>query len=267
MHQKKKKNMSLAPNSKKLKEKTLFAFIWNECTKTECLIRNGQEWGFRSFDNSEFTFINDRFQNKSNEIIGLFLQTLFNNLELEIVMAENENKNQGLEQDTYQILKNRLAKQSNDLIDRLGKLNEERKATFGSVDTQLLANERITTNNNCLARDLIPLGNRFIFGYNVHMGLKKETLINDVFSVYTFSNQTFHQEKTSFLEDEQFVEDFQNLYKYYKHTQFATFGILGPHLYMAFHMGKTAGDIKAFNRRISSNGLTYVDNRSEHESK
>lgn len=181
---------------------------------------------------------------------------------------ETENtspENQKLEKDTYDILKNRLGKQAEILTQRLTQLNALRKETFGSVETKLLANERITTEHNCMARDMIPIGKQFIFGYNVHMGLKSETSVADVLSVYSFKDNTFHPESPKFLSAERFVEDFHNLYKYYKNTQFAKFALLGPHLYMVFQVGKSASDIKTFKWRIQGDEITYVDNRSEHE--
>ncbi|MBI1184572.1 AAA family ATPase [bacterium] len=185
-------------------------------------------------------------------------------------MAEAENtpnQNQRLEQDTYNILKSRLQKQAEILGEKLNKLNLDRKQTFGSVETKLLANERITTDNNCLARDMIPVGNYFIFGYNVHMGLKKETGVKDVFSVYEFNEGRFQPVKESFLGHPQFTDDFINLYKYYKLTQFAKFAVIGPHLFMVFQVGKSADDIKVFKWRISGQKPEYIDNRSEHEFK
>lgn len=185
-------------------------------------------------------------------------------------MAENETtsaQNQHLEQDTYNILKNRLGKQATTLLDGLNQLNAARKDTFGSVETKLLANERITTDNNCFARDMIPVGKRFIFGYNVHMGLKTETAISDVLSIYRFKDNSFHPERPAFLDDERFVEDFKNLYKYYKRTQFAKFAILGPYLHMVFQVGKSVSDIKTFKWQVKGEDIVYIDNRSEHEFK
>jgi hypothetical protein len=42
-----------------------------------CLVRKRQVRGFRSFENQTFTFVNNCFQNKSNEEIGVFWQALF----------------------------------------------------------------------------------------------------------------------------------------------------------------------------------------------
>jgi hypothetical protein len=43
-----------------------------------CLVRRRQVRGFCSFENQTFTFVNNCFQNKSNEEIGDFWQALIN---------------------------------------------------------------------------------------------------------------------------------------------------------------------------------------------
>ena len=136
---------------------------------------------------------------------------------------------------------------------------------FGSIETKLLATERITTANNCVSRDIVSIGDRFIFGYNVHIGLKSETLLEDVFSVHSFRDGHFHEEPLDLLSDSTFHADFQQLYKYYKQTTFAKFFIRRPHLYMVFRVGKSATDIKAFKWAMDGERLRYVDARSDHE--
>jgi hypothetical protein len=90
-----------------------------------------------------------------------------------------------LDQGTYEILRARLASHGADLRARLDKLNTARQEVFGAIATSLLTTERLTTKNNCTPRDIIPIGgNRFLFGYNVHIGLRTETRLDDVFRVY-----------------------------------------------------------------------------------
>lgn len=178
-----------------------------------------------------------------------------------------ENQNQsGLEQGTYEIIRNRLNKYGTDLKSRLGYLNEQRKEIFGGVETQLIATEHITTQHSCEARDMVSVGERFIFGYNVHIGLKTETVIEDVFSVYEFRDRVFHPVSTVFLKDETFIKDFKNLYKYYREAKFSQFVEKNGYLYFVFQIGKSITDIKTFKWLIQADAsLKYVDSRSEHE--
>ena len=182
--------------------------------------------------------------------------------------AEKQNQNT-LEGGTYEIIRNRLSQHGQELRKRLGLLNDSRKSVFGAIETKIISTERITTDNNCISRDMIAIGDLFLFGYNVHMGLKTETNPKDVFSIYHYDRTThsFHNHLDHILNDEQFQRDFQNLYKYYRETKFSKFAILNNHLYMVFQIGKSSSEIKTFKWAIQQEQITYVDNRSEHEFK
>jgi len=179
--------------------------------------------------------------------------------------VEQPEKAQQLESGTYEIIRNRLLKYSRDLSDRIEKLNAERKIVFGSIETKLIANEKITTEHNCIPADMIAIGDNFIFGYNVHLGLKTDIQPADVFSVYTFGEHHFKEDKLDIITNEQFKVDFDNLYRYYKGTQFAKFAVIGVHLFMIFRVGKSPNDIKTFKWLINNGKLQYIDNRSDHE--
>ncbi|WP_242985356.1 DNA repair ATPase [Vallitalea okinawensis] len=177
------------------------------------------------------------------------------------------NNNDGMENGTYEVIRNRLIKHGDDLKERLEKLNTVRKEVFGSIETKLLGSERIITENNCIPRDMAPVDDCFIFGYNVHIGLKTKVELSDVFSIYHFKDRTFQKQNLNLINDQQFVKDFDELYKYYKNTFFAKFTITEPYFYMIFQTGKSATDIKVFKWLIEGNKLTYVDSRSDHEVK
>ena len=185
-------------------------------------------------------------------------------------IADQQNPDAGggevqLERSTYEIIRNRLIAHADELRSRLGKLNDQRRDVFGSIETKLLATERITTTNNCVSRDMFAIGDRFIFGYNVHIGLKSETKLSDVFAVHRFADMSFHAESLDLLSDPNFEHDFGQLYKYYKSTRFAKFHVIGPHLHMVFRVGNAPRDIKTFKWLIAGDSLTYLDNRSDHE--
>jgi hypothetical protein len=170
-----------------------------------------------------------------------------------------------LEHGAYEVIRNRLAAAGRELRSRLERLNAARKEVFGAIETRLLATERVTTAHNCLPRDLVPVGNRFLFGYNVHLGLKSTTSPEDVFAVYELHDHSFSEQPRALIADERFERDFAELYKYYKKTQFAKFWRNGPVLHMVFRIGEDLRDIKTFKWLIDGNELRYVDNRSEIE--
>ncbi len=169
---------------------------------------------------------------------------------------------------TYEILRKRLHEGADELRKRSLALNAERTDVFGNIDTKLLATQRVTTDHNCVPRDLVAIGNRFLFGYNVQFGLKTETHIGDVLSFYRFEDLQFHTEPIdSVLGDERFATDFEALYRFYKNTAFSRFYLSGPFLYFVFQVGKSTNDYKAFKFRVAGQRLEYIDNRSEHEVK
>ena len=166
---------------------------------------------------------------------------------------------------TYEVLRNRLRDASSDLRGRLAKLNDARAEVFGNIETVLIATERVTTEHNCSPRDLVAIGDQFLFGYNVQFGLKTDIGLADVFSAYRFGENVFHETSLDVIGDERFQNDFHELYRFYKDTRFARFFRTGPMLHMVFQVGKTSRDIKSFKWRVSPDSIEYLDNRSEHE--
>ncbi|TSE09730.1 DNA repair ATPase [Aquimarina algiphila] len=182
-------------------------------------------------------------------------------------MQEENANNIQLDGGTYEIIQNRLQKQKGELQNRLTQLNEARKEVFGNVETKLIANNRINTEHNCIARDIVTIGEYCLFGYNVHFGLRTEITLADVFSIYTYTNDHFTIKPLDLINDSIFIDDFTNLYKYYRNTIFSKFAIVGNYLHMVFQLSESVSDIKTFKWLINEGKLTYIDNRSEHEFK
>lgn len=187
--------------------------------------------------------------------------------QLEGQPAEAASNEPQLERGTYEIIQSRLRSHADELRTRLGQLNDERRDVFGSIPTELISTQRITTANNCVAQDIVPIGDQFIFGYNVHFGLKSVTELSDVFGVFNFADGSFHEQPLDLIRDDQFESDFFGLYKYYKDTRFLKFHLDGPHLYFVFQVGKSHNDTKSFKFLVNEDKLTYIDNRSDHEVK
>lgn len=69
-----------------------------------------------------------------------------------------------LEQSTYDILHGRLTAQARELRARAEALNAQRLALFGGADLAVIGSERIRTDNNCVPRDLVAVGDLLLFG-------------------------------------------------------------------------------------------------------
>lgn len=181
-------------------------------------------------------------------------------------MAGNENNtNAGLDSGTYEIIRNRLQEQRQELVQRLAKLNTTRKEIFNSSGFQLIANQRITTENNGVARGITAFGKLTIFAYNVHFGLREDIRLSDVFNIYSFTGDHFDPQPLTLIDDASFITDFTNLYKYYRDSIFARFTKTENYFYMVFQTSKNPDDRKAFKWLIKNDQLHYVDDRSIHE--
>ncbi|GHB99546.1 DNA repair ATPase [Cerasicoccus arenae] len=173
-----------------------------------------------------------------------------------------------LEGGAYEVIRQRLDTQSAELLKRLQTLNINRQSVFGAIENKLIATDRITTEHNCTPRDMVSLpGGRFLFGYNVKLGLKSQMQIGDVFAAYRLDgeDQSFHTEALDIISNQEFQEDFAYLYKYYKATSFVKFLLRGHEFYMAFRISDDIRDIKVFKWLITDDGLNYLGNRFDPE--
>ena len=166
---------------------------------------------------------------------------------------------------TYEVLRNRLREAAVNLRQRFERLNQARSEVFGNIETKLNATAHVTTDHNCIPRDLLAIGDRLLLGYNVQFGLKTDIQVEDVFSLYRMEGEIAHACPLDDLFGDQQRRDFEELYRYYKNTTFSRFFSKGPNVYFVFQVGKSASDIKAFKWVVEGNRLRYIDNRSDQE--
>jgi len=173
----------------------------------------------------------------------------------------------------YEIIRQRLVDQGSQLNQQTQQLNAARLSEFGSSDMQVTARIRVRTENNCIARDIVQVGDTLLFGYNVFIGLKKETKVNDVFSLFKINTDNENHEivpinsSDTFLDDSRFINDFDELYRYYKHTKLIQLSVMHGKLLAGFQIGEKLDDIRVFRWSISADGekITYIDNRGERD--
>ena len=173
----------------------------------------------------------------------------------------------------YEVLHRRLQEQGQRLRSLTETLNGQRLAEFGSSAMEAIGRVRIRTENNCIARDIVQVGECLLFGYNVFLGLKKETSVADVFSLYRLveTPDGFDAESVplegSFLTQASFVADFNELYTYYKNTRLLQLAIRDGKLLASFQIGERITDIRVFRWSISTDGkdVRYIDNRGERD--
>lgn len=176
------------------------------------------------------------------------------------------------ESGSYELLKKRLGVQGEALRAKAQALNAARVAEFGKSEQALVLRTRARTQNNCVARDIVRIGELLLFGYNVFIGLRKETNPNDVFALYRLAGQAGEEELESvplagsFLEDPRFASDFKELYAYYKHAQLTQLRVVQDKLLAAFQIGQQVHDLRVFRWQVEADGsIRYVDNRGERD--
>lgn len=173
----------------------------------------------------------------------------------------------------YEIIRKRLVEQGSSLYSKASQLNQSRLDEFGSSDMSVAGRVRVRTENNCIARDVVQVGEHLLFGYNVFIGLKKETKVEDVFALFDIQQQESSFEMVpvelsgSFLKETSFVNDFEELYRYYKHTKLVELTIKNGKLLAGFQIGERLEDIRVFRWSVSPDGKTvkYIDNRGERD--
>ncbi|MGL5630857.1 MAG: DNA repair ATPase, partial [Azovibrio sp.] len=176
------------------------------------------------------------------------------------------------ESGSYELLKQRLSAQGEQLLQQTQTLNAARLAEFGRSEQTLLLRTNARTANNCVARDIVRIGDLLLFGYNVFIGLRKETAVEDVFALYRLVDETGSEELEalpiagSFLEDPRFVSDFRELYAYYKQSSLIQLRVTQDKLLAAFQIGQQLHDLRVFRWSISAKGeLSYIDSRGERD--
>ncbi|MBC7171933.1 MAG: DNA repair ATPase, partial [Polyangiaceae bacterium] len=175
----------------------------------------------------------------------------------------------------YEIMRRRLATHGDALGQELDALNEARKRTFGSTDLVVVSNERVRTENNCVPRDIVNVRGTLLFGYEVFVGLRRETAISDVFSLHRFiegADGTYDlselplTEGGGFLADPTFQKDFADLFRYYRNAKLLRLSVTDTRLLAVFQIGATANDVKVLRWSLDASGnVVYMDARGDRD--
>ena len=173
----------------------------------------------------------------------------------------------------YEVIRKRLSEQGKTLNQLTRTLNDARLEEFGSSDMSVVSRVRVRTENNSVARDMVQVGDYLLFGYNVFLGLKKETKIEDVFSLFHLKSEGDNYDLepadagSSFLSQASFVSDFEELYRYYKHTRLVELSVKNGKLLAGFQIGERLEDLRVFRWSVSADGkdVQYIDSRGERD--
>jgi hypothetical protein len=178
-----------------------------------------------------------------------------------------------LDAGTFDVVRARLDEQGKALGGLAERLNARRLELFGGESTRLLGSARVRTEHNAVPRDIVNVGDRFLLGYQVFLGLKAQMAPGDVFTELRDDGQGVvnldPEHPPRLLADPAFAKDFAEVFQYYKDARLLHFRRTDRLLLAAFQTGSRLTDLRvlrwALDGRGAAEGLRYLDNRGDRD--
>lgn len=166
--------------------------------------------------------------------------------------------------DAYEVLRRRLREQADELVRRAEALDARRTEEFGSAGLHLLATEQVATEHASVARDLVPVGGRLLFGYERGPGARGEAGVGDVL---VLREPGLEESEAGLLDDEAFVREFAGLHRYYRDARLLRLRRVNGRLLAVFRTGETAEDIRVLRWALGPDGApgAFLDARGERD--
>ncbi|HET9933495.1 MAG TPA: DNA repair ATPase [Polyangiaceae bacterium] len=181
-----------------------------------------------------------------------------------------------LEGGSYEVIRKRLLERAAELGNQAEALNSRRKQLFGGSELALIATERVRTENNCVPRDVVSVGGSMLFGFEVFIGLKSETRVSDVLSLYRFEkleggydlSPAPFEGPSAFLADPEFDKQFRDSFRYAKEARLLQLVRTETRLLVVLQIGASVADHKVLRFSIDGKGtIAFIDARGEEDYK
>jgi MoxR-like ATPase len=179
-----------------------------------------------------------------------------------------------LEGGSYEVIRRRLLEQSAELSRRAQILNHRRQELFGGGELTLIATDRVRTVNNCVPRDVVSVDGHLLIGFQVFIGLKSETTVEDVFGLYRFERTADGFDLSGnpdgpacdFLRDPEFDKQLRDVFRYNKDARLLQLRRTEQRLLIVVQIGSTLRDVKVFRFAIDAKGrVSFMDARGEED--
>ncbi|HET6358037.1 DNA repair ATPase [Streptomyces sp.] len=172
----------------------------------------------------------------------------------------------GMDAGTYEVLRDRLGAHATELARRTEILNSTRIAEFGSTELALTGTERVRTEQTCVPRDLVAVGDTLLVSCHT-VGVRQETAIGDVFCLYDRDlNRLPHDAAPGLLDDPDFVREFAVLHRYFQDARLLQLRHVEGKLLAVFQTGAEADDIRVLRWSLSPSGeARFLDARGERD--
>ncbi|MEU0369678.1 DNA repair ATPase [Streptomyces sp. NPDC006283] len=174
----------------------------------------------------------------------------------------------GIDQDTYAVLRDRLVAQAGELARRVENLNQARITEFGSGELTLAGTDRIRTESNGLARDIVAVGEDvLLFGRHTTSSDRARTSVSDVFNLYDRElNPLPEGAVPGLLDDPDFVREFTGLHRYFRGTRLLRLRRVEGRLLAVFQTGEQADDLRVLRWSVGPTGETrFLDAQGERD--
>ncbi|WP_035802215.1 DNA repair ATPase, partial [Kitasatospora mediocidica] len=164
----------------------------------------------------------------------------------------------GAEADGYQLLRTRLADRAAELGRRAEALNARRQEVFGAPALELTGSLRLRTPDDCLPRDLVPVGPQTV--------LLGTDAAEAMLSPHAAAGGESGHTVPGLLDDARFRLDLAELLRYYRDAR-----LLRLHrtpagrLLAVFRTGERAEDVRVLRWQLTRDGAEYLDNRGERD--
>src|SRR5690606_33837111 len=143
---------------------------------------------------------------------------------------------------------------------------------FGGTELTIVGNARVRTENNCVPRDIVQVGGKLLFGFNVAVHLREPT-VADVFSLHTLApgadgfELDHATDGAGLLSDPELVRQLGELYRYYKGARLTELRLTDTRFLLAiFQVGDKLDDVRVFHWAISPDGSSrYLGDRGERQ--
>ncbi|MCX5411522.1 DNA repair ATPase [Streptomyces sp. NBC_00059] len=165
----------------------------------------------------------------------------------------------------YDVLRRRLGAQADELVRRAEALNARRTEEFGSDALRLLATEQVRTGHASLARDLVALGDRLLFGFERGPGAGPEAAVGDVLVLREAGLEEVTDEGP--LADEDFVREFAGLHRYFRDARLLRLRRVNGRLVAVFRTGENTEDVRVLRWALGPDGTPgeFLDARGDRD--
>ncbi|MFF9819699.1 DNA repair ATPase [Streptomyces sp. NPDC014006] len=168
---------------------------------------------------------------------------------------------------TYEVLRDRLAAQADELADRAEHLNARRVEEFGTARLELAGTQHLRTQHACAPRDVVAVRDVLLLGATDRPGPRPQTAVADVLALYDRDlNRLPETAVAGLLDDPAFVREFADLHRYYQQARLLRLRRIDGRLLAVFRTGEKAHDIRVLRWALDeADRPAFLDARGERD--